>query len=138
MKELLLLLVGAILGHWLMSAYNSYDRRRAFRGFIRPHLERFESVDWKKFAGGELFQMHQDSVTAIADEAARILDDIPKLRRPRFNTARMAYRSLNRNDIEPYDLSNYPANAQAILFPRYECGIQRVAGLLKEMIEYAK
>ena len=126
------------LAHTWRTSAERAGRRRAFRGFIRRQLERFESLDWKMVTGGEVFQMHQDSVTAIADRAAEILDDVPKRRRRQFNAARIAYRSLKREDVEPYDPFDPVKRPTAINFPNYERGIQTVAGLLKEMLEYAK
>lgn len=128
---------GWLANVWRIGAERA-GRRRTFCGFLRIHVQRFDAVDWKQFAGGELFQMHQDSVAAIADECAKIWADVPPKRRLRFDAARSAYCSLKRQDVEPYDLSDYPNNAQAILFPRYERGRKRVTDLLREMMEYAK
>lgn len=133
--------VGFGLGYWshvLNARREIAGRRRVFCGLLRVHIQRIEAANWKKFQGGEQFQMHQDSLIAIADECAKIWSDIPKQSQLRFEAARLAYCGLTKQDVEPYDMRDYPDNAEAILFPRYERGRKRVTDLLREMMGYAK
>ena len=138
LKELLLLLVGAVVGHWLMAGYQSHDRRRAFRGFLRVHVDNIRQIDWKKLPSGGLFQIYNESRVQIAEEAAKIMDDIPSRRRARFDAARLAYRSLQQHEVEPYDKFDPIRNPAALAFPNFEKGKQKLIDLLTTMLEHAR
>src|SRR5881397_898459 len=64
-------------------------RRRALRGFLRGHLQKFEAmaIDFDRLRGGEVFRIHQASVAAIADECARAFEDVARRRRAKFDHA---------------------------------------------------
>src|SRR6266700_8167229 len=80
------------------------SRRRAFRGLLRSQVQKIEEIGLEKLRKGELFAVHQASVTAIGEECAKILDEIPSHLKAKLDADRRQYCGLTREDAEPYDI----------------------------------
>lgn len=113
------------------------SRRRVFRGLLRSHVQKFEALDLNQLCRKEVFPMHQSSVAAIADECAKIFDDIPSQLQAKFEVARAQYCSLTREDVESWQMLPPYCNP-CIPVANYERGRRRAVELLKEIAGYAE
>ena len=113
------------------------NRRRAFRGLLRGHLQKFEALGFEQLRRGEAFLMQQASIPAIAEECAKILDDIPKGLQTEFNAARREYCGLKREEVEPIDIVP-PWCEPSRPIRNFGRGRQRVVELMKRIIGYAE
>jgi hypothetical protein len=130
---------GFFTHYMVVAKREAATRRRAFRGFLRGHLQKFEAIanDFDRLRDGEVLRTHQASVATIADECAKAFEDIARRRRAKFDHARRTYCGLQQDDVEPYDIPppwKDPAPPQR----NYERGRQRIVDLLKQMIKYAE
>ena len=131
-------LAGAAINHWLTIMRDRRQRLHAFRSFLRSLLFELQAIDLKSLEQGQLFQRHQATLPGIRPECARVLEDVSRYRRTNLQDAWLAYCGLKQHDVEPYDHHDPRTSPEAILFPNYSRGFERVRCLLNEMIDHAK
>jgi hypothetical protein len=124
--------------HVLSMKRESSTRLRVLRDLLYVELEKLERIDLKSLQPGDLYQAHQKSVTILINECAKIQEDIRYRNRQQFKAAHKTYSGLQKQDVEPYDRYDPVSNPTAILFPNYEKGRDRLAGLLRSMMNYTK
>lgn len=125
------------LAHVLVVSREAASRRRAFRGLLRSHLQKFEAIELSQLRLKEVLRLHEASVASIAEECAKILDDIPSRLQAKFNAACRRYCGLKREDLEPMDIIP-PSCEPSTPVRNYERGRQRAIELLREIIQYAR
>ena len=129
---------GAIAANWFTIWRDRRVRKHAFRGYVRSILAEIQATDLKALQEGQLLQKQQAAVQAIRAECAKVYEDISSASRAKFETAWVTYCGLRKQDVEPYDKLDPVASPTAILFPNYERGRERIAALLKEMLNHAR
>ena len=127
----------AWVGYRLSGHREVVARRREFRQLIRVHIEKFESIDGKRAIGGELLKMYQGSLTDISAASLKVVEDIPKKRRTRFQEVRRTYLAMTFQDIETHRNESKNMAGPNMWVPDIAEGKRKITELLTELLRCA-